>query len=166
MRAKFSGRHEFQETIREQTDLQKGRVVEKYLQNNPSLTKESVAEYGIHVVQPGENIWVIHFALLKEYFAGKGISLSSLADEPQPDGTSSGVGKILKFSENMVTIYNLQKNKIEIDLDNIHPLEKIVVYRMDGVFGLLDQIDYNGIQKLAFDGRTLWIPAGSSAVTQ
>jgi hypothetical protein len=154
------------ETIREQSDLQKGLVVEKDLQNNQAINKESVAEYGIHVVQPGENIWDIHFALLKDYFAGKGIALSPLADEPQENGTSSGVGKILKFSENIVTIYNLEKNKIEIDLNNIHPLERIVIYRMDGVFSLLDQIDYSDIKKLAFDGRTLWLPAETSALTE
>jgi hypothetical protein len=41
----------------------------------------------------------------------------------------------------------------------IHPLEKIVVYRMDEVFALLDQIDYKNITKLEFDGDTLWLPA-------
>ena len=154
------------ESIREKSDLQKGLVVEKDLQNNQAINKESVAEYGIHVVQPGENIWDIHFALLKDYFAGKGIALSPLADEPKENGTSSGVGKILKFSENIVTIYNLKKDKIEIDLNNIHPLERIVIYRMDDVFSLLDQIDYSDIKKLAFDGRTLWLPAETSALTE
>jgi hypothetical protein len=153
-------------TIREKSDLKKGRVVEKDLQNNRSVNKESVAEYGIHVVQPGENIWDIHFALLKDYFAGKGIDLSPLADEPQKNGTSSGVGKILKFSEHIVTIYNLKENKLEIDLNNIQPLERIVVYRMDGVFSLLDQVNDKDIKKLAFDGRTLWVPAETPALNE
>ncbi|MDY6903751.1 MAG: hypothetical protein SWH61_03605 [Thermodesulfobacteriota bacterium] len=147
------------ETIQEQSALGKGRVVETDLPGGLSVNPENTTEYGIHVVQPGENIWDIHFQLLKDYFEEKDVSLSPLADEPAKNGTSSGIGKILKFSENSVIIYNLNKNKIEIDLDIIHPLEKIVVYQMDELFSLLDRIDYKNIRKLEFDGKTLWMPA-------
>jgi len=71
------------------------------------------------------------------------------------------VGKILKFSETMVTIDPLKKNRIALDLDIIHPLEKIIVYQMDEVFALLEQIDYKDIKKLEFDGTPLWIAAES-----
>lgn len=147
------------ETIREKSDLGKGRVVETDLAGNLTVDQVTMSEYGIHVVQSGDNIWDIHFQLLKDYFDEKGVTLSPLADEPSRNGTSSGVGKILKFSENSVIIYNLNKNKIEIDLDIIHPLEKIVVYQMDELFSLLDRIDYENIKNLEFDGATLWMPA-------
>ncbi len=67
--------------------------------------------YGVYVVQPGDNIWNIHFRMLKEYYARKGIRLGHNADEPESSGLSSGVGKILKFSEAMVIIYNLKEKR-------------------------------------------------------
>ncbi|MDY6825333.1 MAG: hypothetical protein SWH68_16295 [Thermodesulfobacteriota bacterium] len=154
------------ETIKEKSELGKGRVVETDLGGDLAVAPENVAEYGIHVVQTGENIWDIHFKLLKDYFEEKGVSLSPLADEPARNGTSSGVGKILKFSEKSVIIYNLNKNKIEIDLDIIQPLEKIVVYQMEELFSLLDKIDYKNIKELEFDGTTLWIPADAQKAGQ
>jgi len=115
--------------------------------------------YGIHVVQPGENIWEIHFRLLEDYYDNKGIALSPLSDEPDDLGHSSGVGKILKFSEEMVHIYNLKERKLETSLDFIYPLSKIVVYNMGHVFALLDRINYKDVERIAFDGETLWLPA-------
>jgi len=63
------------------------------------------------VVKPGDNIWNIHFNILKEYYSHKNILVSSKADEPINMGQSSGVGKILKFSETMVIIYNLIEDR-------------------------------------------------------
>ena len=115
--------------------------------------------YGIHIVRPGENIWNIHFTFLKSYFEHRGVQLSPVSDEPNDRGASSGVGKLLKFSEKMVYIYNLRLQRIDTDLDLIHPLSKIVVFRMKQVFTLLDQIDYDRISRIQFDGETLWLPA-------
>ncbi|UCD86651.1 MAG: hypothetical protein JSV01_02415 [Desulfobacterales bacterium] len=115
--------------------------------------------FGIHVVQSDENIWDIHFNLLKDYYDHKGIQLSPLADEPDRQGYSSGVGKILKFSENLVHIYNLRERKLESDLDQIYSLTKIVIYNMGRVFALLDRIDYKDVNRIEFDGETLWLPA-------
>jgi len=115
--------------------------------------------YGIHVVLPGDNIWNIHFQFLKDYFDHRGIALSPLADEPDRRGVSSGVGKLLKFSENMVYIYNLRERKVDADLSLIHPLSKVVVFKMKQVFRLLDGIDYDRVNRIQFDGETLWIPA-------
>jgi hypothetical protein len=111
------------------------------------------------VVQPGENIWEIHFRLLEDYYDDKEIALSPLSDEPDRLGYSSGVGKILKFSEEMVHIYNLKERKLETSLDLIYPLSKIVVYNMGNVFALLDRINYKDVERIAFDGETLWLPA-------
>ncbi|MDM8552584.1 hypothetical protein QUF72_21035 [Desulfobacterales bacterium HSG2] len=119
---------------------------------------EATGVYGIYVVHPGDNIWNIHFAFLKDYFSKKGVRLSSRADEPM-SGRSSGVGKLLKFSEKMVYIYNIRERKLDIDLDQIHPLSKVVVFNLGRAFSLLRQIDYKNVNRIQFDGDTLWIPA-------
>jgi len=114
---------------------------------------------GIRVVQPGTNIWEIHFDLLKEYFKHKGVFLSPHADEPKKSGKSTGVGKILKFSEQLVNIYNLKTQAFENNLDVIQPMTVIVIYNMSQIFGILDDIDYSVIDRIEFDGESLWIPS-------
>lgn len=120
---------------------------------------DQVHNYGIYVVRPGDNIWNIHFNILKEYFASRGIRLAEDADEPQHGGYSSGVGKILKFSEIMVIIYNVIEEKIVQDIHLIEPLSKLVIYHMDHVLELLSEIDSEQLDQIRFDGTTLWIPA-------
>jgi hypothetical protein len=115
--------------------------------------------YGIYVVRPGDNVWNIHFAFLKDYFDKKGITLSPRADEPMRRGQSSGVGKLLKFSEKMVYIYNIRERRLSLDLNLIHPLSKIVVFNLGKAFSLLDQINYENVNRIEFDGETLWLPA-------
>jgi hypothetical protein len=119
---------------------------------------ERIEEYGIYVVRPGDNIWNIHFNILKEYYASRAIHVTPDADEPMDTGQSSGVGKILKFSEIMVIIYNMVEEKIVRDIDLIEPLSKIVIYNMDEVFALLSEIRFDQIDQIQFDGRTIWIP--------
>lgn len=114
--------------------------------------------YGIHVVHPGDNVWNIHFSFLKDYFSKKGVKLSSRADEPTR-GRSSGVGKLLKFSEKMVYIYNIREHKLDVNLNQIHPLSKIVVFNLGRAFSLLSQMDYKNVSRIHFDGETLWVPA-------
>ena len=145
--------------IMEKIRLQSGDIVEKDIKFGDAGSAETVKELGIYVVQPGDNIWNIHFKFLKDYFDNKGVTLSPLADEPEKDGKSSGVGRILKFSENTVQIYNLKEQTLDIDLNVIIPLSKIVVYNMDQIFKLLDLIDYQQVYRIQFDGETLWIPA-------
>ncbi len=118
---------------------------------------ESPEIYGIHVVRSGDNIWDIHFNFLREYFDYREIHLSPAADEPVR-GRSTGVGKILKFSENMVFIYNVREERLVTDLNLIHPHSKIVVFNMGEALSLLSQIDYENIDRIYFDGETLWIP--------
>ena len=145
--------------ILDKIKLEQGKIVEQEIAQTPSPPEAKEDAYGIYIVQPGDNIWNIHFQFLKEYFDHRGISLSPLADEPNRRGLSSGVGKLLKFSESMVYIYNLRERKIDVDLNLIHPLSKIVVFKMKPVFALLDTIDYNRVSRIQFDGETLWIPA-------
>ena len=138
--------------------IRSGDIVEKDLQSTKMDSTKHSEAFGIHVVQPGDNIWNIHFNFLKDYFAHKGISLSPRADEPEKGGQSSGVGKLLKFSESTVNIYNIKERKIDVDLDLIYPLSKVVIYNMDQIFSLLDLIDYEHVNRIQFDGDTLWIP--------
>lgn len=139
--------------------LKSGDIVEQDISSGSKVLENRVESFGIYVVQSRDNIWNIHFKFLTEYFNHKGITLSSVADEPGRQGFSSGVGKLLKFSEHTVCIYNIKERKLGIDLNLIVPLSKIVVYRMDRIFTLLDQIDYNQINEIKFDGETLWLPA-------
>ncbi len=149
--------------IIDQIRIKKGGIVEKNLSSAETTSVQKPVSnpefFGIHVVQPGENIWNIHFTLLKSYFAHKGMSLSLMADEPLGDGQSSGIGKLLKFSENIVYIYNIRKRKLAEDLHVIIPLTKIVIYNMERIFSLLDQIDYEHLNRIQFDGITVWIPS-------
>ncbi len=139
--------------------VKKGDVYQEKIAPSGEVVPQKTKEYGIYVVQPGDNIWNIHFNILKEYYEHRGISLSAKADEPVNQGMSSGVGKILKFSEKMVIIYNLADKKLASNIDLIEPLSKIVVYNMDEVFSLLQEVNYENIDRLQFDGTSIWIPA-------
>jgi hypothetical protein len=137
--------------------IKSGDVVEKDIEG---LTRsDRISAFGIYVVKPEDNIWNIHFNFLKDYFDHKGIAISPLSDEPDRRGFSSGIGKILKFSEEIVNIYNIKERKIDVDLNLIYPLSKVVIYNMDRIFALLDRIDYKNVNRIQFDGETLWIHA-------
>jgi len=142
--------------ILDELKLKRGEILENDVEGR---TGEDRNEYGVHVVRPEDNIWNIHFRLLKEYYNHKGIQVSPMADEPNRRGRSSGVGKILKFSEHMVSIYNVKKDKLEMNLDQIYPLSKIIIYNMTHIFALLDRINYETVHQIEFDGETLWLPA-------
>jgi len=117
--------------------------------------------YGIYVVQDNDNIWNIHYKFLREYFSHRHIDLSRNADEPDSRGRSSGVGKVLKFSEKMVYIYNIREHRLASDINLIHPLSKIVVFNMARVFDLLEGVSYRDMDKIQFDGENIWLPAKS-----
>ncbi len=123
---------------------------------------KGIKEYGIYVVRKGDNIWNIHFNILKEFYSSRGISVASRADEPVNEGVSSGVGKILKFSEQMVMIYNLTERKMADDINLLQPLSKIIVYNMGEIFSLLQEVTYENVDRIQFDGTSIWIPAKQS----
>lgn len=148
---------EIQELIRQKT----GEIAEESISPDGSPGGQPLEMLGIYVVQPGDNIWNIHFRFLKDHFQQKQIGLSPKADEPDSKGYSSGIGKLLKFSENLVYIYNIKDKKLDTDLHVVEPYSKIIVYKMDMIFELLDNIDYGQIDEIRFDGDTLWIPPAS-----
>ena len=145
--------------ILEKSKLRQGGIFTEKIESSGAVTPKKKTAYGIYVVQSGDNIWNIHFNILKDYYEHKGIAVSPKADEPIKKGLSSGVGKILKFSETMVMIYNMKEERVDTSIDLIEPLSKIVVYNMDEVFSLLSQINYENIDRIQFDGKTIWIPA-------
>ncbi len=148
--------------ILEKAFVREGAVFEEKIDDSGEVTPQKIKAYGIYVVQPGDNIWNIHFNILREYYEYQGINVSPQADEPIDMGLSSGVGKILKFSETMVIIYNLIEKKVDSNIDLLEPLSKIVVYNMDEVFSLLQEFNYDNIDRIHFDGKTIWIPAKKS----
>ena len=148
--------------ILEKAFVKQGEVFEEKIEESGAVKPQEIKEYGIYVVQKGDSIWNIHFNILKDYYNTKGINLSPNADEPQNKGLSSGIGKILKFSENMVIIYNLLEKKVDTDINLLKPLRKIVVYNMNEIFSLLKDISYENVDRIQFDGKTIWIPADKS----
>ncbi|UCF85496.1 MAG: hypothetical protein JSV50_07635, partial [Desulfobacteraceae bacterium] len=93
----------------ERIDRQKNAPSETGSPTTPppvSPTKQTDSYYGIYVVRPGDNLWNIHFALLREYFGARGTVIPPVADEPLGH-RSSGIGCILKYAEKMVYIFNL-----------------------------------------------------------
>lgn len=123
------------------------------------LPGERINAYGIYIVRPGDNIWNVHFQFLKENFKHRGIVLSPRDDEPDESGTSSGVGKILKFAEGMVYIYNLRERRLAEDINIIQPMTKIIVFNMAKAIELIKKVGYEDIQKIQYDGETLWLPS-------
>jgi hypothetical protein len=148
---------DIQELIRQKT----GELTEETIGPSGQPVDAAPEMFGLYVVQPGDNIWNIHFRFLQDHFRQKRIDLSPLADEPNPEGYSSGIGKLLKFSENLVYIYNIKDKTLDSDLNVIEPYSKIIIYKMDTIFQLLDQIDANRIDQIRFDGDTLWMPPES-----
>lgn len=145
--------------ILEKSLLKRNMVFEEKISESGEVLPETTDKYGIHVVKKGENLWNIHFNIIQEYYRAKGIKVSKNADEPRNHGYSSGIGRLLKFSEKIVTIYNLLEKKVTPDINLLEPLSKVVVYNMKEVFSLLEEINYDNVDTIQFDGETIWIPA-------
>lgn len=141
----------------EKDALSKGEIVIRPLTG--SGVRSAAKDYGIHVVRPGDNIWKIHFRLLRESLASRGIMLPPDADRPDEEGYSSGVGRVLKFSERMVRIYSMKEKLFADNIHIIHPFEKIIIYNMEEIKGLLDAITEEDVNRIRFDGENLWISA-------
>ncbi|MFH1152251.1 MAG: hypothetical protein V1793_00425 [Pseudomonadota bacterium] len=145
--------------ILEKSQLRNKEVFEERIGETGVIKPQETGEYGVYVVQPGDNIWNIHFKIIQEYYASRGRTVTVHADEPLEDGSSSGVGKLLKFSESIVIIYNLEDNEIDTDINLLKPLTKILVYNLKEVFNLLEEINFENVDAIRFDGNTIWIPA-------
>jgi hypothetical protein len=151
--------------ILEKIRIKQGDLIEEGLTDNPfgksletqDLSEKSNHSFGIYVVKSNDNFWDIHFRFLQDYFEKKNIQLSPMADKPDSQGFSSDIGKILKFSEKIVYIYNIRDRKLDVNLNLIHPENEIVVFHMAEILSLLDQIDLVNVDMIRFDGENLWI---------
>jgi len=132
---------------------QRGKVLEQ-----PLGKPVRISVWGVHVVRPGENLWDIHFRLLREYMKSRGVELPPHADRPTPQGYSSGVGKILKFAEHMVGVYNVQTHRMTSNLNLLEPGRKVVVYNLTEIFEQLAKIDPKDLSGVMYDGRVLFFP--------
>ncbi len=116
--------------------------------------KEPINYYGIYVVRAGDNLWNIHFAFLREYLGHLGIEIAPLDDEPV-GSQSSGVGRILKYAENMVYIFNLKTKELSEDLNMLEPAEKIIIFNLPRLHSMLGSLTAEQLKTVRFDGRDL-----------
>lgn len=126
--------------------------------------RKPVAFYGIYVVRQGDNLWDIHFAVLKEYLKHKGIDIAPTADEAK-EGKSTGVARILKYAESMVHIFNMKTKQIDQNLDMLEPEEKVVVFNLTRLDLILGSIKPGQIDSIQYDGTDLYFP-GSRTITR
>ncbi len=82
---------------------------------------------------------------------------------PTPQGKSSGVGKVLKFAEHMVGVYNLRTGHMSQNLDLLEPGQKAVVFNLSEIFAQLDKVDPKELNGIMYDGRVLFFPKPSAA---
>lgn len=136
---------------------QRGEILDK-----PLGETKRVSAWGVHVVRPGENLWDIHYRLLREYMMSRGVTLPTGADRPDPQGYSSGVGKILKFAEHMVGVYNVKTDKMSADLNLLEAGHKVVVFNLSEIFIELAKIDPYDLSGVMYDGRVLLFPEPKS----
>jgi hypothetical protein len=106
--------------------------------------------YAVRVVLLGENLWNIHFAVIQEYLARRSIILAPRSDEPLADGSSSGVGRLLKFIESVVSVYNLDTKRSESNLNSVQPHHIIVFFKISDLFSALDQLQPEDLQRLRY----------------
>lgn len=132
----------------EESDI--GGMIRKPMQGDRAGRKPGTSYYGVRVVRSGENLWDIHYAIIREYFERRQVLLPMTADEPQPDGKSSGVGRLLKFIEGVVRIYDVQCRRAENDLDLIHPEHMLVYFKISELFDALDQLKAEDMRWLRY----------------
>jgi hypothetical protein len=140
---------------------QRGEVLEKPL--SKAEAERRVTAWGVYLVRPNENLWNIHYRLLREYMASQGIDLAEASDEPLPGGKSSGVGKILKFAEHMVGVFNLKTHAMTSDLNHLEAGRKVVVFNLSEIFAQLAKINPRDLSGVMYDGRVLLFPEGPSS---
>jgi len=122
-----------------QSEIQKSRTQTQTAADS-ARTGSDTPYYGVRIVQPSESVWKIHFGILREYLARRQIILPPNADRPLPGGRSSGVSRLLKFIESVVIVYNAGENRVEKNINLIHPHSFIIFFKISDLFKALDQM--------------------------
>lgn len=136
-------------------ELDLGSSLRKSIKPPFPTDTNAAAYYAVRVVLPGENLWNIHYTIIQEYLARRHITLAPRSDEPFPNGQSSGIGRLLKFIEGVVYVYNLNQNRLERDLNLIHPHEIIIFFKISDLFEALDRLQPNDFQNLRYVSNSL-----------
>ncbi len=139
---------------------QRGEILDRPLDKS-----KRISAWGVHLVRPGENLWDIHYQLLREYLASRGKQLPAKADQPTPQGYSSGVGKVLKFAEHMVGVYNIKTGKMSSNLNLLEPGHKMVIFNLSEIFQQLAKINPKDLSGVMYDGRVLLFPQSPGKAT-
>ncbi|MEJ5348850.1 MAG: hypothetical protein WHS46_09200 [Desulfosoma sp.] len=129
----------------------------------PRTVSEKTIYYGVRLVRPGENLWKIHYGVIREYFARRGIELPPRADQPRADGRSSGIGRLLKFLESIVHVYDARRNRLVDDINLLHPDDLIVFFNISELFEALDQVEAKDLEALRYLGSSLQIRRPSAS---
>lgn len=116
---------------------------------------QTSAYYGIRIVRPTENVWSIHHAIIREYFARRQVVLPKDSDKPYPDGRSSGIGRLLKFIEGAVYAYNLNENRFEKDINVIKPYAIVVFFKVSDLFDVLDNLKAEDLKSIRYVSSNL-----------
>ncbi|CAO0820011.1 Soluble ligand binding domain-containing protein [Desulfarculales bacterium] len=138
-------------------ELERKPVVEGrgVLLDKPLGNSQQITAWGVHALRPSDSLWKIHYALLREYLAHR---KQTYADQPTRQGIFSGVGKVLKFAEHMVGMYNLKIGHMSCDLDLLEPGEKMVAFNLSEIFDQLPQIEPKDLDEVIYDSRVLLFP--------
>jgi hypothetical protein len=140
--------------LQRQLNLYRGEMTDQSLDPR----RDQLSAWGAYLVRPGDNLWAIHLRLLREYMASRGVKVPPGADRPLAGGYSSDLGKILKFAEHMVGVYNVQTGQMSHNLNLLEPGEKIIVFNLSEIFAQLQDMDLKDLRGVMYDGRVLIFP--------
>lgn len=149
--------------LRKITEAEVGPSIRKPIVAPASQGSKPADYYAVRIVQPGDNLWNIHYQIIRDYLARRHIILASRADEPHPDGHSSGVGRLLKFIESVVVVYDFDKNRAETDLNLIHPYQIVVFFKISDLLTALDQLQPDDLNRLRYVNNFLQIDRPGAA---
>lgn len=113
--------------------------------------------YGVRVVRPAENVWSIHYGIFREYMVRRGMEIAPAADRPLPDGRSSGVGRLLKFMEDMVLVYDVEEERMVKNIHVIQPHTVLAFFNISDLFAAFDQLSPATLLSLRYVDREIFI---------
>lgn len=145
----LQGTRDFQQLLPTIQESEIGGYVRKPIFPNQSQAPPA-SYYGVRAVRRGENLWKIHYRIIQEYMARRHIILPPRADEPTANGRSSGVGRLLKFIEKVVFVYNMDRHVLEMNINVIHPDSVLVFFKITDLFAVLDQLKPEDLQWVRF----------------
>jgi hypothetical protein len=91
-----------------------------------------------------------------EYLRGRGVDVSQDADQKRLEhGWSPGVSRIVKWAETIVHIYNVKSGRIDHNLHQLAPEQKVVVVSLTRLDQALGGLKPENIDRVRFRGGKL-----------